>query len=39
MNGAKFVAKHTQDEWKALKDGGKFKAEILKFVQMLKQMI
>ncbi len=36
MNGAKFAAKHTQDEWKALKDGGKFKDEIIKICPNVK---
>lgn len=29
MTGAKFAAKHSQDEWKAIKDAGKFEAEII----------
>ena len=36
INGAKFAAKHTQDEWKQLKDGGKFKAEIIKICPNVK---
>lgn len=36
INGAKFAAKHTQDEWKALKDGGKFKNEIIKICPNVK---
>jgi hypothetical protein len=36
INGAKFAAKHTQDEWKALKDGGKFKDEIIKICPNVK---
>jgi len=27
FSGAKFAAKHTVDEWTAIKDGGKFEAE------------
>ena len=30
MNGAKFAAKHTQDQWEAIKDAGKFSAELKK---------
>jgi hypothetical protein len=30
MTGAKFAAKHTQDQWEAIKDGGKFGAELKK---------
>lgn len=36
MTGAKFAAKHTQDEWKQLKEGGKFKAEIVKICPNVK---
>ena len=36
INGAKFAAKHTQDEWKQLKEGGKFKAEIVKICPNVK---
>lgn len=36
INGAKFASKHTQDEWKQLKDGGKFKAEIIKICPNVK---
>ncbi len=36
MNGAKFAAKHTQDEWKQLKESGKFKAEIVKICPNVK---
>ncbi len=36
MNGAKFAAKHTQDEWKQLKESGKFKAEIIKICPNVK---
>jgi hypothetical protein len=28
FTGAKFAAKHTQEEWKSIYDGGKFKSEI-----------
>ena len=30
FNGAKFAVKHTQDEWEALKESGKFGAEVKK---------
>ena len=30
MTGAKFAAKHSQDEWEALKEAGNFGAEIKK---------
>ncbi|MBD3840963.1 MAG: cytochrome C [Campylobacterales bacterium] len=30
MTGAKMAVKHTQDEWKALKEGGKLNEEIKK---------
>ena len=36
INGAKFAAKHTQDEWKQLKTSGKFKAEIVKICPNVK---
>ena len=36
MNGAKFAAKHTQDEWKQLKEAGKFKDEIIKICPNVK---
>ena len=36
INGAKFAAKHTQDEWKQLKESGKFKAEIVKICPNVK---
>jgi hypothetical protein len=29
-NGAKFAVKHTQDEWEAIKEAGKFADEIVK---------
>jgi hypothetical protein len=30
FNGAKFAAKHSQDEWEEIKEGGKFADEIKK---------
>lgn len=30
MTGAKFAAKHSQDEWEAIKEAGKFEEEIIK---------
>ena len=36
INGAKFASTHTQDEWKQLKDSGKFKAEIIKICPNVK---
>ena len=30
MNGAKFAAKHTQDEWEQIKGAGKFADEVAK---------
>ena len=36
INGAKFASKHTQDEWKQLKDSGKFKTEIIKICPNVK---
>ncbi len=30
MTGAKFAGKHTQDEWKEIKDAGKFSDEVKK---------
>ena len=30
MTGAKFAAKHSQEEWKALKESGKFEEELIK---------
>jgi hypothetical protein len=30
INGAKFAAKHTQDEWESIKGAGKFAAEVAK---------
>jgi hypothetical protein len=29
MNGAKFAAKHSQEEWKQIRDAGKFEAEVI----------
>ncbi len=36
FTGAKFAAKHTQDEWTALKDGGKIGEEIIKLCPKVK---
>ena len=36
MNGAKFAAKHTQEEWKQMKESGKFKSEIVKICPNVK---
>ena len=36
MNGAKFAAKHTQEEWKELKTSGKFEAEVIKICPNVK---
>lgn len=36
MTGAKFAAKHTQDEWKELKAAGKFEAETIKICPNVK---
>ncbi len=36
MTGAKFAAKHTQDEWKELKTSGKFEAEVIKICPNVK---
>lgn len=30
MTGAKFAAQHSQDEWQAIKESGKFEEEIMK---------
>ena len=38
MNGAKMAAKHTQDEWEALKDGGKLEDEIKKICPNIKDV-
>ena len=37
FNGAKFAAKHTQDEWEELKDEGKFEDEIQKLCPKYKK--
>ncbi len=29
MTGAKFAAKHSQEEWKQIKEAGKFEAEVM----------
>ena len=36
MTGAKFAAKHSQEEWKALKESGKFEEEIIKICPNVK---
>ena len=36
MTGAKFAAKHSQEEWKALKTAGKFEAEVIKICPKVK---
>ena len=36
MTGAKFAAKHTQEEWKQIKEAGKFEAEIIKICPNVK---
>lgn len=36
MNGAKFAAKHSQEEWKELKTSGKFEAEVIKICPNVK---
>lgn len=37
FNGAKFASKHTQDEWKAIMDGGNFKSEFTKICPKVKE--
>ena len=36
MTGAKFAAKHSQEEWKALKESGKFEEEMVKICPNVK---
>ncbi len=36
MTGAKFTAKHSQEEWKALKESGKFEEELIKICPNVK---
>ncbi|WP_419770779.1 MAG: cytochrome C [Candidatus Marinarcus sp.] len=36
MTGAEFARSHSQDDWKALKDGGKFEEEIIKICPEVK---
>ena len=36
MNGAKFAAKHSQNEWKEIKASGKFEAEVIKICPNVK---
>lgn len=37
MTGADFAAKHSQDEWEALKENGKFEDEIIKICPNIKE--
>lgn len=37
MTGAKFAAKHSQDEWETIKDSGKFEDEIIKICPSVKK--
>lgn len=37
ITGAKFAAKHSQDEWEAIKEDGKFEEEIMKICPKIKQ--
>ena len=36
MTGAKFAAKHSQEEWKALRASGKFEEEVIKICPNVK---
>jgi hypothetical protein len=36
MTGAKFAAKHSQEEWKVLKESGKFEEELIKICPSVK---
>ncbi len=36
MTGAKFAAKHTQDEWKSIAESGKFEQEVIKLCPNVK---
>ena len=36
MTGAKFAAKHTQEEWREIKASGKFEAEVIKICPNVK---
>ena len=36
MTGAKFAAKHSREEWKALKESGKFEEELIKICPNVK---
>ena len=36
MTGAKFAAKHSQNEWKEIKASGKFEAEVIKICPNVK---
>lgn len=37
FNGAKFAAKHSQDEWSEIKENGKFKEEFMKICPKVKE--
>ncbi|MGA1931589.1 cytochrome C [Arcobacter sp. YIC-464] len=37
MNGAKFAAKHSQDEWQNIMDNGNFKKEFVKICPNVKE--
>ncbi len=37
FNGAKFASKHSQDEWTAIKEAGKFKEEFMKICPEVKE--
>lgn len=37
MTGAKFAAKHSQDEWEAINEAGNFEAEIIKICPAVKE--
>lgn len=37
MNGAKFAAQHTQDEWESIQENGKFKEELMKICPEIKE--
>lgn len=36
MTGAKFAAKHSQEEWKQINEAGKFEAEVIKICPNVK---
>jgi hypothetical protein len=37
FNGAKFAAKHSQDEWETIMNNGKFKEELIKICPNVKE--